>query len=33
VLLEQVNTFIAMRPPGAWVERFCSDGKISPKKN
>jgi hypothetical protein len=23
-LLEQVNGFIAMRPPGAWVERFCS---------
>lgn len=22
-LLEQVNGFIAMRPPGEWVERFC----------
>ena len=23
-LLEQVNGFIAMRPPGAWLERFCA---------
>ena len=23
-LLEQVNEFIAMRPPAAWVERFCA---------
>jgi len=22
-LLEQVNAFIAMRPPGEWLERFC----------
>lgn len=31
-LLEQVNAFIAMRPAAVWVERFCSDGKISPGK-
>ncbi len=32
-LLEQVNGFIAMRPSGEWVERFCSDGKINPGKS
>ena len=31
-LLEQVNGFIAMRPAGVWVERFCCDGKLSPRK-
>jgi hypothetical protein len=31
-LLEQVNEFIAMRPPGQWVERFSRDGKLNPKK-
>jgi exonuclease SbcC len=30
-LLEQVNNFIAMRPTGEWVERFCSGGKINPR--
>jgi len=29
-LVEQVNSFMAMRPTAEWVERFCSDGKINP---
>jgi hypothetical protein len=32
-LLEQVNEFIAMRPAGKWVERFCCGGKIIPQKS
>jgi hypothetical protein len=32
LLLEQVNDFIAMRPTGVWVERFCCDGKINPRQ-
>jgi exonuclease SbcC len=32
LMLEHVNGFIAMQPPGEWVERFCCDGKISPRK-
>jgi exonuclease SbcC len=32
-LLDQVNAFIAMRPPEPWLERFCCDGKIIPQKS
>jgi exonuclease SbcC len=31
-LLDQINEFIAIRPAGEWVERFCCDGKIIPQK-
>ena len=33
LLLEQVNAFIALRPPLSWLERFCCGGKIIPQSN
>lgn len=32
-LVQQINEFIAMRPPAIWLERFCCDGKIIPQKD
>jgi hypothetical protein len=32
-LLQQINAFIAMRPPAEWLERFVCDGKIIPRKD
>ena len=30
-LIQQINDFIAMRPPAKWLERFVCDGKIIPR--
>jgi hypothetical protein len=32
-LIQQINAFIAMRPPAMWLERFVCDGKIIPRKD
>jgi exonuclease SbcC len=32
-LLEQINEFIALKPPLSWLDRFCCDGMLIPQKN